>query len=129
GSVVAGLRRAIVIVVPPVVPAGWIGKSVSVARDAQATAGAVAPLTTSLATGSSERFVRYSRKVLVPAPRPETVAVIVPVPSGCSAELTSRPFSFSTACSSDPADGPVILIVTVSPVVTKSGSGVFRLSI
>src|SRR3954470_2761022 len=110
---VAGTMRAALMIVPPIVPAGWIGKLVSAASESHVAAGAMPFITVSVATSS---FFAKSCSVLAPDVRPETVPVSAPLASGWSEEVTSLPFSRSVMRSACLPLGPVTLTGSVVPV-------------
>src|SRR3989442_716454 len=109
------------------VPEGCTGKPVSVASDAQVTAGVSAFITVSCATGSME-FFDQSWKTFAPGCSPATTPLIDPAPSACSAEVTSAPFSLSVAREMSALDGAAIWIITdgplTYPVSTVSGAAI-----
>jgi len=91
-----------------------------------ASTGALASATFSVAIGFFSLAFFSSSNVLMPGRRPVTVPLLAPAPLGESAEVTSWPFNSSVARRSAES-GAVMLTGMELPLVTKIGSGVFRL--
>src|SRR4051794_26533531 len=94
---------------------------------AHATVGALASAIFTLATVFFSLRDLNTWKLLMPGCKPCTVPVMVPGPLGEKADVTFWPFSVTTTRSIADFGAAETLSATLSPPVTKIGSGVFKL--